>query len=54
MGFAADPRRGIFLNLQQPGPDKERPLTCGAMVMAGGDVVQGKEGESVPVEVGLM
>ncbi|KAL2112291.1 hypothetical protein VUR80DRAFT_7978 [Thermomyces stellatus] len=40
----------IFINLQQPGPDATRPLTCGAMVMAGGDVVQGKEGQRVRVE----
>ena len=51
--YVANILRGIFVNLQKPGPDSQRPLTCGAMVMAGGDVVQGKEGECVRVEVSL-
>ncbi|SPO04356.1 uncharacterized protein DNG_07041 [Cephalotrichum gorgonifer] len=39
---------GIFVNLQQPGPESQRPLTCGAIVMADGEVVE--DGERIRIE----
>ena len=45
---------GISVNLEKPGPGKKRPLMGEATVMASGNVVQGEEGESVRVEVGLV